>query len=107
MIGKPLHQIPSKSDPIGGRVKLKIRQFDLSITQVFKGIELDLFISNNTGGHSHLTMFEDCPLLLLSLKSLQYGNIGVIDRIRVIVPMGLLDVSPSIRIIELLYGIEF
>ncbi len=79
---------------------MKVREFDLSITQIFKGIELDLFISNNTCGYSHLTMFIDCFLPLFSLKALQDRNIGIVDGIGVIIAVGLLDVRPAIGIIE-------
>ena len=46
-------------------------------------------------------MFEDRSLSLVSLKSLQDGDIGIVNRIGVVIPFGLPDVGPAVRVIEL------
>src|SRR4030042_4686691 len=106
MIRKLLHQISPKSDPVGRGVELKVRKFDLPVTQILKGIELDLLISNNTGSHFDFTIFVSFALFFLPLKPLQNGNIGVVDRIRVIISMGLPDVGSAIGIVETFNGVE-
>jgi hypothetical protein len=43
MVREVFHQFPLKRDPIGGRMELEVRQFNLSVAQIL-GVELDLYI---------------------------------------------------------------
>ena len=71
-----------------------------------ESIELDLFITDHTGRNFYLAMLEHRALPLLSLEPLQDGHIGVVNRIGIVIPFGLPDVGPAVRVVELLHRVE-
>ncbi len=86
---------------------MKVREFNLPVSQILQGVEFDLFVSSHPSGNPDLSMFVVDTPPFPSFKSLQDGDIRIVNGIGVIFSLSLFDIGPSIGVVQFFHRVEF
>ena len=94
--------VPRQRQPVSGGVHLLFGQGQFSRAYVFIGVELDLLEADHLGVHPHIAVILAGGAERRAGRSLEDLDLGVVDRVREIIAVNLVDVSLAFVIVEAL-----